>query len=267
MPKDPSSVDAAYWDALARRMGAHHLEENIAIYKRSEHIRLIRAWGGVLKGKTVLKTDLYEEAFGADHFLFWLLNRGAVVVGMDISVNVAGAAKRRSALLRRNLHLASTSDICRTAFKDASFDMIICNSTLDNMPFADVPRALSELYRILKPGGTLILTLDNAHNPLYRLGYFLAKIFRTQGHYQDRCYSLRDVEALVSREKFHWQDVRAIVHIPTPFNKAAVLLTRLLGKRARRFLRRAVMFFSGAGKSKRMQFLTGWFLAFKMVKI
>ncbi len=255
-----------YWDSLARMAAGHHLEANVAAYKRWEHVRLIRRWGGSLQGKVVLKTDLYEEAFGEDHFLFWLLNRGAAVIGMDVSPEVVRRARERARALHKDFHCAMTTDVRRMAFKDAAFDLIISNSTLDNLPFRSVPYALSELRRILKPGGVLILTLDNGHNPLYFSGYVLEKLFRTNRHYQDRCYSIQQVKALARQSRFHIQDTGAIVHLPTPFNKAAIFLTRCQGQRARRFLRRLIMFFAGAGKCKRTQRLTGWFLAFKMVK-
>lgn len=266
MSKTSFSSDAAYWNGLAHQAGPHHLEENIAAYKRWEHVRLIRKWGGPFKGKVVLKTDLYEEAFGKDHFLFWLLNRGALVVGMDISQKIVHLAQKRAQALSKASHFGMASDVRRMAFKDATFDLIISNSTLDNLPAETVPSAFIELHRILKPGGVLILTLDNAHNPSYRFGYALEKIFGTNGYYQDRCYSLKEVEEFSRQNGFHIQNTCAIVHIPTPFNKLALFLTRRWGKQLRHPLRRLIMWFSGAGTHKRTQFLTGWFLAFKMVK-
>lgn len=46
-------------------------------------------------------------------------------------------------------------DLCALQFKDESFDLILCNHVLEHIK--DEKRALSEIYRVLKPGGTAIL--------------------------------------------------------------------------------------------------------------
>lgn len=47
------------------------------------------------------------------------------------------------------------ADICDLPFEDTSYDTIICNHVLEHIP--DDQKAMSELYRILKPGGMAIL--------------------------------------------------------------------------------------------------------------
>ncbi len=49
------------------------------------------------------------------------------------------------------------ADICNLPFGDAEFDYILCNHVLEHIP--DDQKAMSELYRILKPGGTAILQI------------------------------------------------------------------------------------------------------------
>ncbi|MFS4416313.1 class I SAM-dependent methyltransferase [Maribacter sp. 2307ULW6-5] len=43
------------------------------------------------------------------------------------------------------------ADICDLPFKDASFDVILCNHVLEHVP--DDTKAMQELYRVLKKGG------------------------------------------------------------------------------------------------------------------
>jgi SAM-dependent methyltransferase len=43
------------------------------------------------------------------------------------------------------------ADLCALPFADDSFDVILCNHVLEHIP--DDQKALSELYRVLKPGG------------------------------------------------------------------------------------------------------------------
>tara|TARA_B100000929_G_C15503359_1_gene418066 strand:- start:2195 stop:2959 length:765 start_codon:yes stop_codon:yes gene_type:complete len=49
------------------------------------------------------------------------------------------------------------ADICDLPFEDKSFDFILCNHVLEHIP--DDTKAMNELYRILKPGGTAILQI------------------------------------------------------------------------------------------------------------
>lgn len=49
------------------------------------------------------------------------------------------------------------ADICNLPFEDNSFDFILCNHVLEHIP--DDTKAMKELYRILKKGGTAILQI------------------------------------------------------------------------------------------------------------
>lgn len=49
------------------------------------------------------------------------------------------------------------ADICNLPFLDNEFDFILCNHVLEHIP--DDTKAMQEIYRILKPGGTAILQI------------------------------------------------------------------------------------------------------------
>lgn len=49
------------------------------------------------------------------------------------------------------------ADICNLPFEDNTYDFILCNHVLEHIP--DDTKAMQELYRILKPGGTAILQI------------------------------------------------------------------------------------------------------------
>lgn len=46
------------------------------------------------------------------------------------------------------------ADICALPFEDDSYDLILCNHVLEHIP--DDTKAMTELYRVLKKGGSLI---------------------------------------------------------------------------------------------------------------
>jgi len=49
------------------------------------------------------------------------------------------------------------SDGQKLSFKDNSFDAVVCHQVLEHVPNADM--AISEMYRVLKPGGKVIITV------------------------------------------------------------------------------------------------------------
>ena len=49
------------------------------------------------------------------------------------------------------------ADICNLPFEDNSYDVIFCNHVLEHIP--DDIKAMQELYRVLKPGGTGIFQI------------------------------------------------------------------------------------------------------------
>lgn len=99
-------------------------------------------------------------------FLALLLDQGLVPEGSDI-LHFAPEA-RVSDLLRRFAKRYVTTDLYRPGvdlklniekidLPDREFDVIVCNHVLD---YVDDKKALAELRRILRPGGSLILMID-----------------------------------------------------------------------------------------------------------
>ena len=64
---------------------------------------------------------------------------------------------RRAGVPVRNLNLT------KLACPDASFDCVVALSVIEHVP--DVGRALSEMYRVLAPGGRMLVTTDCAPEP------------------------------------------------------------------------------------------------------
>ncbi|WP_052309935.1 class I SAM-dependent methyltransferase [Methanocella arvoryzae] len=78
---------------------------------------------------------------------------GAEAVAADLRPGMLALTKQRAAGdgVAGSVRLVA-GDARRLPFKDNTFDAVIVESVL---VFCDVPRAVSELYRVLKPGGRL----------------------------------------------------------------------------------------------------------------
>jgi ubiquinone/menaquinone biosynthesis C-methylase UbiE len=84
-----------------------------------------------------------------------LMNGTGEVVGVDISpVPIATATERARQHGLTNARFQE-ADVHQLPFPDATFDRIA--SRLGVMFFADLPKALSEMHRVLKPGGRVTL--------------------------------------------------------------------------------------------------------------
>ncbi len=78
----------------------------------------------------------------------------ARVVGVDRSAGMLRLARRhvRGGLARM--------DMRALAFSAATFDIVWCIAVLLHLPKADAPLALTEMRRVLRPGGVLALSLQ-----------------------------------------------------------------------------------------------------------
>ena len=143
-----------------------YLDPLVARQKRDVHRDLIYRWTRGLQVETYLKTDLFEEANGADQILFDLYPPPCVAIGMDLSAaTVSKAAGRCPNASARFL----VCDVRHAALRPGSLDLIVSTSTLDHLDTAAQFReSLEELTGLLREGGLLIVTVDNPHNPLYR---------------------------------------------------------------------------------------------------
>lgn len=88
---------------------------------------------------------------------------GGLIVASDIAEGALAEGRRRAA---EGAILFVAADAERLTFRDAAFDRVLCGLGL--MFFPDVPRALAEMRRVLKPGGRAMFSVwgEAARAPL-----------------------------------------------------------------------------------------------------
>ena len=70
-------------------------------------------------------------------------------------------------------------------FPDASFDRALCLDVLEHLAFEDQPRALAELFRVLRPGGELLVSVPNLAHLQSRIQFLLrGRLIRTASEYK-----------------------------------------------------------------------------------
>ena len=70
-------------------------------------------------------------------------------------------------------------------FPDGSFDRALCLDVLEHLSFEDQPRALQELFRILRPGGELFVSVPNLAHLQSRIQFLLrGRLIRTASEFK-----------------------------------------------------------------------------------
>jgi SAM-dependent methyltransferase len=139
------------------------------------NVEFLRAHAPAHRVERILKTDVFDEAVRVGGIVPALLERGKRVTVLDLSPHMLHLAAGRRDRGSMALDLAG-GDVRRLPFADGSFDLIFSNSTLDHLGSLDeIALSIGELARILRPGGRLLLTLDNAQNPVIALRALLPR--------------------------------------------------------------------------------------------
>ncbi len=99
---------------------------------------------------------------GEGHFSIALLRTGAEVVGCDVAAEPLRRAHSRHPALDMRL-VESEAPL---PLKDTSFDVVWAGETIEHV--ADTAQWLSELRRVLRSGGLLLISTPD-HGPLLRL--------------------------------------------------------------------------------------------------
>jgi len=201
-----------YWEAVGRHWEERRQGE---LWRRcSDEIHRLwlgRALGN-LRGALVLKTDLFDEAFG-DGLVAWFEQRENRVIGCDLAYSTA-----KSALQRQNCKRSVVSDVRRLPFGGETFDCIISDSTLDHFESQEqIRRSLQELSRVLRPRGILLLTMDNPRHPLVALRNLFPPIWQKLGalpYSVGITCSARRLRRLLERVGFEVIETDAILHAP-----------------------------------------------------
>ena len=106
--------------------------------------------------------SLLDIATGTGDIAFEALKRAPAskVVGADFALGMMGVGKRRQPYGARVAWTAA--DALRLPFADGSFDAVASGYLMRNV--VDIPQALAEQKRVLKPGGRIVI-LDTSPPP------------------------------------------------------------------------------------------------------
>jgi SAM-dependent methyltransferase len=148
--------------------------------------------------------------------------------GVDISERILDTARLQTDAELRRANLESLP------FADGEFDLVLCSQVVEHV--VDANAAARELARVLRPGGTLVLSTDNAHNVVTRMlnlpRALLVRLLRLRGRRgriesPATAYDAGAVRALLEGVGFDVERLETFrFHLMWPFDFAP--LTRVL---------------------------------------
>ena len=214
--EDPTAgADAArayrdFWTDVGSTFPDLHGARSTAQYLEDEQW-LFQTHLAPLEGLRILKTDLWDEAKNT-RILGWAAEAGSCAFGVDISPGIVRSATRNFEERDLTLH-GVRSDVRALPFPSGSFDAVYSMGTVEH--FADTDGAVREIFRVVRPGGRVVIGVPNRWDPflrpllvvlLYRLGLY--------GYGFEKSYSRRTFRRMLTRAGFEVTAETGILFIP-----------------------------------------------------
>jgi ubiquinone/menaquinone biosynthesis C-methylase UbiE len=154
-----------------------------------------------------------------------LLRTGARVTGIDLSEGMIQEAKHELSAAGRPDVTVAVGDATRLEFAAEAFDKILCSEVIEHIPDAEL--AVSEMHRVLKPGGCLVVSTPNRRSwyGFDRYVIWMRLLRRRWDHPFDNWRTIADLRALLERHGFRVMTSVTVCYLP------GFLLTYFLPRR------------------------------------
>jgi len=176
---------------------------------------------GDVRGKRVL-----DAGCGGGFYSLWLSEKGAKVLGIDSSEEMINIAKRKASRKKLDAKFL-VGDVSNLKIEDGVFDLVL--STLVLMDEKELDKAVSELVKVTRNGGDIIVSVQH---PILTAGDWEResgqKLFRKLDNY----FVEKELEAVWENERkeliFFKYYHRSLQAYTQPFLERGCVLTHLI---------------------------------------
>lgn len=161
-------------DESARRLVAAYLTPDVVAQRR-----IVRNWLELRPGERVLDVGVGPGFLAAE--MAREVGADGMVAGIDVSESMLAIAKGQDAAV--DLRAGSAG---RIPYPDAGFDVAVSTQVLEYV--VDVPVALAELHRVVRPGGRILILDTDWDSIVWRSGddaRMAAVLAAWEGHLAD----------------------------------------------------------------------------------
>lgn len=143
-----------YWESRWNQTSAESLKEVLQPYHQGKDEIL-----DVLKAHRVRRICDAGCGFGAYSLL--LASNGFNVEGFDLSESAVAVTKELLGNYKIDASSYRAASVLQTGYEDEQFDAAVAYSVLDHMTVDDAKKGLTELSRIVRKDGLLVLAFDS----------------------------------------------------------------------------------------------------------
>src|ERR1700739_3990453 len=182
-------------------------------------MELIRALAARLRTVLPQGGDVLEVAPGPGFVAIEMAKGGAYrVTGLDVSRTMVELARRNAAEAEVQVDFRQ-GNASAMPFADESFDLLACSAAFKN--FSEPHRALEEMYRVLRPGGTALVldlrkdvTMSEIRTYFQAIGLSTVERWMTLAAFRfmllKRAYTPAQLEAMLTDIPFRSKEIRLI---------------------------------------------------------
>jgi SAM-dependent methyltransferase len=158
---DPSrwADPAATYDTVASAYAANFLHE---LDHKPFDCEILTRFAAATRRGSREGHPVCDLGCGPGHVGAFLSGRGVDTVGIDLSAGMVAQARLSYPALS-----FAQGDMTALDLPDGSFTGIVCFYALIHVPRSQVPTALSEMARVLVPGGALLVAVHGGHGTLH----------------------------------------------------------------------------------------------------
>lgn len=164
----------------------------IEINKKETEKRIKVIFDELLDGIDLKNKKVLDAGCGLGFFSKKMYQRGALVTGIDIGEKLVKITRKKVPAGEFRV-----GNVLNIPFGDGKFDIVLCTEVIEHTK--NPKKAISELFRVTKKGGLIIITTPNKmYKPLFDLLSFL-KVRIYQGY--EKWLSIREIKKIISTNK------------------------------------------------------------------
>jgi SAM-dependent methyltransferase len=169
------------------------LQKRIISHNNFTYRELIK----ILKPYITNSTSILDIGSGVGTIDFYLASKGKKVTGIEISESAVTIAKENAKRFGLEKKITFIAAPFPAKIPNETFDVVLFSEVIEHLENDE--KALKDIWKVLKPGGILVITTPSQNAPLHRMG--LLHDFDTRvGHL--RRYTEEGLTSLVKKNGF-----------------------------------------------------------------